>query len=153
MRLMQRYNPTGGVRDFWEFVRRPVPYRWTIWGLSLASTFLLLFFVISEEVLVPPEPPKVSFISTFAEGRSEAEIVASNIANQKRKERLAAEQAARDEQVKELYRQLGRASGMDVEAMERKIAAEKAAEAAQARAQAEAAAKVQSGGTIAPAAR
>ena len=150
---MQRYNPTGGVRDFWEFVRRPVPYRWTIWGLSLASTFLLLFFVISEEVLVPPEPPKVSFISTFAEGRSEAEIVASNIANQKRKERLAAEQAARDEQVKELYRQLGRASGMDVEAMERKIAEEKAAEAAQARAQAEAAAKVQSGGTVAPAAR
>ena len=153
MRLMQRYNPTGGVRDFWEFVRRPVPYRWTIWGLSLASTFLLLFFVISEEVLVPPEPPKVSFISTFAEGRSEAEIVASNIANQKRKERLAAEQAARDEQVKELYRQLGRASGMDVEAMERTIAEEKAAEAAQARAQAVAAAKVQSGGTVAPAAR
>lgn len=150
---MQRYNPTGGMRDFWEFVRRPVPYRWTIWGLSLASTFLLLFFVISEEVLVPPEPPKVSFISTFAEGRSEAEIVASNIANQKRKERLAAEQAARDEQVKELYRQLGRASGMDVEAMERKIAAEKAAEAAQARAQTEAAAKVQSGGTVAPAAQ
>ena len=150
---MQRYNPTGGVRDFWEFVRRPVPYRWTIWGLSLASTFLLLFFVISEEVLVPPEPPKVSFISTFAEGRSEAEIVASNIANQKRKKRLAAEQAARDEQVKELYRQLGRASGMDVEAMERKIAAEKAAEADKARAQAEAAAKVQSGGTVAPAAR
>ena len=109
---MQRYNPTGGIRDFWEFVRRPVPYRWPIWGMSALCTFGLLFLIIREEVLVPPEPPKVSFISTFAEGRSEAEIVASNIANQKRKERLAAEQAARDEEVKEMYRQLGRATGI-----------------------------------------
>ncbi len=149
MRLMQRYNPTGGIRDFWEFVRRPVPYRWPIWGMSALCTFGLLFLIIREEVLVPPEPPKVSFISTFAEGRSEAEIVASNIANQKRKERLAAEQAARDEEVKEMYRQLGRATGIDVDAMERKIAADKAAETAKAKA----AAQSRPDGTVAPAAQ
>lgn len=152
MRLIQRYNPAGGIRDFWEFVRRPVPYRWPIWGISLLCTFGLLFLVVREEVLVPPAPPKVSFISTFAEGRSEAEIVASNIANQKRKERLAAEQAARDEEVKEMYRQLGRATFVDVDAMERKIAAEKAAEAAQAQA-AKAATQSRPGGTVAPAAQ
>lgn len=148
MRLLQRYNPVGGIQDFWDFVRRPVPYRWPIWAASVACTFGLLFLVVREEVLVPPKPPKVSFISTFAPGRSDAEIIASNIANQKRKERMEAEQAKRDEEVKEMYRELGRATGIDVDAMEKKIAADKAAEAAQAKEQAQA----RPGGTVAPAA-
>lgn len=130
MRLPSRFNPTGGIADFWNEIRRPTPYRWPVLGLSLLCTFGLLFWVTKERVLVPPEPPKVSFINTFAEGRSDAEIIASNIANQKRKERLAAEQAKRDEAVKDAYRALGRATGLDVDAMERKIAADKAAEEA-----------------------
>lgn len=130
MRLLSRFNPTGGIADFWNEIRRPNPYRWPILGLSLLCSFLLLFWVTTESVLAPPERPKVSFISTFAEGRSDAEIIASNIANQRRKEQLAAEQARRDEEVKAAYRALGRATGLDVDAMERRIAEEKAAEEA-----------------------
>lgn len=130
MRLSSRYNPAGGIADFWTEIRRPTPYRWPILLASLLCTGALLYWVMRESVLVPPERPKVSFISTFEEGRSDAQIVASNIANQKRKERLAAEQAKRDEQVKEAYKALGRATGLDVDAMERNAAAEKAAEEA-----------------------
>ena len=130
MRFTSRFNPTGGILDFWREIRRPTPYRWPILGLSLLCSFALLFWVTKERVLVPPAPPKVSFISTFAEGRTDAEIVASNIENQKRKERRAAEQAKRDAEVKAAYRALGRATGLDVDAMERKIAADKAAEEA-----------------------
>ena len=133
MRLNSRFNPTGGIVDFWHEIRRPTPYRWPVLGLSLLCTFGLLFWVTKERVLVPPEPPKVSFISTFAQGRSDAEIIASNIANQKRKEEKAAEQAKLDEEVKDAYRALGRATGVDVDAMERKIAADKAAEQAAAK--------------------
>lgn len=130
MKVSSRFNPAGGIADFWNEIRRPTPYRWPVLGASLLCTFTLLFWVTKERVLVPPEPPKVSFISTFAPGRTDAEIVASNRANQARKERLAAEQAKRDEEVKDMYRALGRATGIDVDAMERKIAREKAAEAA-----------------------
>lgn len=55
-------------------------------------------------------------------------IAASNAANQARKDKLIAEQAARDEQVKGIYRTLGRMSGMDVDKIEREGAAEQAAE-------------------------
>lgn len=130
MRLPSRFNPTGGIVDFWHEIRRPTPYRWPILGLSLLCSFALLFWVTQERVLVPPAPPEVSFISTFAEGRTDAEIIASNIENQKRKERREAEQARRDAEVKAAYRALGRATGLDVDAMERKIAADKAAEEA-----------------------
>lgn len=129
MRFTSRFNPAGGIADFWNEIRRPTPYRWPVLGASLLCSFVLLFWVTQERVLIPPESPKVSFISTFAEGRTDAEIVASNRANQARKERLAAEQAKRDEEVKEMYRALGRATGIDVDAMERKIEAEKAAAA------------------------
>lgn len=127
MRLNSRFNPTGGIVDFWREIRRPTPYRWPILGLSLLCSFGLLFWVTKERVLVPPEPPKVSFISTFAEGRTDAEIIASNLENQQRKERREAERAKLEEEVKAAYRALGRATGVDVDAMERKIAADKAA--------------------------
>ena len=130
MRFPSRFNPTGGIADFWHEIRRPTPYRWPILGLSLLCSFGLLFWVTKERVLVPPERPKVSFISTFAQGRTDAEIVASNLENQKRKERREAEQARREEEAKAAYRALGRATGLDVDAMERKIAADKAAEEA-----------------------
>lgn len=150
MRFTSRFNPTGGIADFWQEIRRPTPYRWPILGVSLLCTFALLFWVTKERVLVPPEPPKVSFISTFAEGRTEAEIVASNFANQKRKERAEAERAKLEEKVKDAYRSLGRATGVDVAAMERKIAADKLA-ADKLAADRAAAAKASS--TVAPAAR
>jgi len=134
MRFTSRFNPAGGIADFWNEIRRPTPYRWPVLAASLLCTFTLLFWVTKERVLVPPESPKVSYISTFAEGRTDAEIMASNRANQARKERLAAEQAKRDEEVKDMYRALGRATGIDVDAMERKIQADKSAEAAAAKA-------------------
>lgn len=77
---------------------------------------------------IPPAPPEVTYISTFEEGRTDAQIEASNAANQAVQDRLRAEQRAREEEAKEAYRALGRASGMDVEAMERRIAQEKALE-------------------------
>lgn len=143
MRFTSRFNPAGGIADFWQEIRRPTPYRWPVLGASLLCTSGLLFWVTKESYLIPPEPPKVSFISTFAQGRSDAEIAASNLVNQQRKERLAAEQAKRDEEVKDMYRTLGRATGVDVGAMERRIAEEKAEEAAAAT----------TGAPVAPAAR
>ena len=77
---------------------------------------------------IPPAPPEVTYISTFEEGRSDAEIAASNAANQAVQDRLRAEQRAREEEARQAYRDLGRASGLDVDAMERQIARDKALE-------------------------
>jgi hypothetical protein len=74
----------------------------------------------------PPAPPEVTYISTFEGSRSDAEIEASNRANQAFQDRLRAEQAQREEEAREAYRTLGRATGLDVDAMERELAREKA---------------------------
>ncbi|MCH2487692.1 MAG: hypothetical protein MK010_08125 [Erythrobacter sp.] len=126
MRLSTRFNPVGGIQDFWSEFTRPNPYRWPILAVSLLCTFCLIFWITKERVIGPPAPPEVTYISTFAEGRTDEEIIASNIANQELQEEIRAEQAAREEEVRDMYRTLGRASGLDVEAMEAEIAEDRA---------------------------
>ncbi|OBX17775.1 hypothetical protein A9995_14765 [Erythrobacter sp. QSSC1-22B] len=131
MPIPSRLNPVGGAQDFWSEFKRPNPYRWPILGASLLSTFTLMYWVTQEQVIGPPTPPQVSFISTFADGRSEAEIIASNLENQRLKDAWEAELAVREAEVRDMYRALGRASGIDVDAMERQIDEDRAREEAE----------------------
>ena len=129
MSYWQRINPVGAVGDFVTVFRSAGRNRWRFCELAAACSFALFWIMWQEGGKGPPARPTITYITTFEPGRSDAEIVASNIANQKEQDRLAAEQARRDEEVRDIYRKLGAASGMDVAAIARKAAAERAAEA------------------------
>jgi hypothetical protein len=120
------------VSDLVEAWRQPTPYRWQILGLSVALTFTMMVLLIPESTRVPPRRPDVTFITTFAPGRTDAEIAASNLENEKRQEKLEAERLAREEERKERARILGRATGIDVDKLEaqmkRRLAAQEAAQ-------------------------
>ncbi|MGX7894470.1 hypothetical protein [Tsuneonella sp. HG222] len=130
MGFWRNVSPRGAVGDFLDTWRQPQPYRWQILGIAVALTFAIMMLFIPKSERADPERPTITYISTLDETRTDAEIVASNQANQKRKEEAEAILAARVERRKELYRALGRATGVDVAEMERKIKAEEAAEAA-----------------------
>jgi uncharacterized protein (UPF0335 family) len=134
MSFTSRFNAVGGLQDFWTEFKRPNPHRLPILAVSVLLPLGLLYILSQQRSYIEPQPPVVTYITTFAADRSDEEIRASNIANQERKERLAAEQAERDEKVREIYRSLGRATGIDVDAMDAEIAREKAAEEAAAEA-------------------
>ena len=124
----RQVHPRGAIADFVTVWRQSGGNRWRIAAISLACTFAVFSVIWQEGAHGPPRPPKITYIKTWAPHRTDAEIIASNIANEKRKERLAAEQAQRDEDVREIYKTLGRLSGMDVDAIEKKAEAERAAE-------------------------
>jgi hypothetical protein len=128
--FLRSISPKRAVKDFAGAWDQPTPYRWHILGLACAITFSMLYFLIPKSERMPPARPEVIWISTFAEGRTEGEIIASNCANQKLKDELEARLAARAELRKELYKQLGRATFIDVDEIEAKAEAERAAEAA-----------------------
>lgn len=130
MRFLSRLNPTTGIQDFWSEFRRPNPHRWPILGVSLAVTFALFYGFVVEKWRVPPEQPKVIYITTYAPDRTDAQIMASNIANQKEQDKLRAIQAKRQADIANMYRELGRATFVDVDAIDKQIAKDKAAEAA-----------------------
>ena len=130
MRLMSKINPAAGVADFWHEFTKPNPYRWPILGVSALLTGAILYPLTQERYYVEPPRPKVTYITTFDPNRTEAEIIASNIANQKRQDAIRAQQAEAAERRKEIYRTIGRATGLDVDEMERKIAEDEAKDAA-----------------------
>jgi hypothetical protein len=120
-------NPRGMISDFVTVYRQSGKNRWRIAALSAACTFGVFSLMAHQEERGLPPPPKITYISDWTTPRTDAQIIASNIANQKRKEQAEAEQAKRDEKVRDIYMAIGRASGMDVDAIKKKADAERAA--------------------------
>ncbi|RVQ67822.1 hypothetical protein EKN06_07865 [Croceicoccus ponticola] len=129
-RFFAMLNPLRAARDFRDVWVQENPYRWRIALVSLVATISVFSVMFQEEHRIEPRPPEITWITTLEPGRSDAEIVASNLANQREKERLAAERKAREEQAREVYEAIGRASGIDVEQARREGDAERAAAAA-----------------------
>lgn len=126
MSFWQDVSPTNAVKDF-THVWSENPYRWRVLALAIAVTTGLMMMIIPKSERITPEKPTVTYITSFAPGRSDEEIIASNLENKKKQEALRADQERRAEFRKQMYRDLGRASGLDVDAMERQIAEEEAA--------------------------
>ncbi len=123
-------TPTTAIGDFITVFRQAGKNRWRIAVAAAAVTTGIFSVMFQEEVRGNPRPPNVTYITVWDPHRTMAQIVASNIENQKRKDRLAAEEAEREALRRDMYKTLGRMSGMDVDAIEKKAAAERAAEEA-----------------------
>lgn len=130
MKLLRRFSPKPAIDDFANEWRRPNPHRWTILGVAVAATFAILAVFLPESQRAVPQPPQVTYITTWSPDRTREEIIASNLANQARKDERAAERARREEARREAYRAIGRATFVDVDAMEAEIERDRAAEAA-----------------------
>lgn len=146
--LPSRFNPANGIADFWNEVRRPQPYRWPILFVSILPAAGMIWWGANSTQYGEPERPTIEYITTLDPARTDAEIEAEIRANQEIKDLRAAEEARIAEEKRELYKSLGRAAGMDVEEIERKAEAERAAEKAAAekrRAEMEAKAKESAG--------
>lgn len=125
-----RFNPVPGFADLWNEIRRPRPYRWTFLALSVLPVAGILVWAVDQVEYKAPERPTIDYITTFDPERTEAEIIASNLANQEVKELREAEEARIAGRKREMYKALGAAAGMDVEEIERKAEAARAAERA-----------------------
>jgi hypothetical protein len=88
----------------------------------------MMALFIPESERAEPARPDVTYITTWQDGRSEAEILASNLENQKRKDEAAAAAALRAERRKEAARTLARASGFDPDELEKQFGDDEPAE-------------------------
>lgn len=137
MNFLRNVNPAGAIADFRTVFREAGSNRWRIALLSGAITIGLFSVMAQESWKKPRARPEIIYITSWRADRTDAETQAFIQENQRRKEeqeRLIAEQQKIGQDV---WKTLGKVSGMDVE----KIAAE--AEAERARAKAEAQAKAE----------
>lgn len=120
-------SPTGMVGDFVQVWKQAGQHRWRFAVISAACTFGVFFIMSTQEGSAPHPPPKITYISVLKQHRTDAEIEAENLANQQAKETWARELARRNKDVRELYKTIGRMSGLDVDKMAREADAEDAA--------------------------
>lgn len=125
-----RFNPKPGVLDFWNEIRKPNPYRWPILALSMAPFGVIFWWLSGETVYKTPERPAITYITTYDPDRTDEEIIATNEANQEVKDLREARDADLAKRKRELYKALGAAAGMDVDSIEARADAERAAEEA-----------------------
>ncbi|QUL36741.1 hypothetical protein [Erythrobacter sp. JK5] len=130
-----RFNPAPGIADFWHEVRKPNPYRWPILFVSMLPFGVVLYWLSGETVYKDPERPSISYITTFDPDRTDDEITASNLENQEVKELREQAEADLAQRKRDLYKALGAAAGMDVEEIEQRADAERAAAEAEEQAQ------------------
>ena len=124
----QHVRPIGMIADFREVWKQAGHNRWRIAALAAACTFGVFYVMSQQGGQAPHPPPEVTYVSSWRADRSDAEIRESNRHNQELKEQFEAEQAVRDEKVKDIYRTLGKMSGMDTERIEAEAEAERKAE-------------------------
>lgn len=120
-------TPTGMIGDFVTVWRQAGHNRWRFAAVAAACTFGIFYLMWHQEGKGPHPPPEVTYVSVLPAHRTDAEIAESNALNQKQKEAWAREQARRDEDVRSIYKTIGRMSGMDVDKIAREAEAEEAA--------------------------
>ncbi|TCD04133.1 hypothetical protein EYB45_09110 [Erythrobacteraceae bacterium CFH 75059] len=127
MGMISRYDPRGGLADFWRVFRRPDPLRWPILAASAMLTGTMLYIFAPATMYAEPARPEITYVTSFAPDRTEEEIAAAIAENQRVQDALRRLEEQRVEERKAIYRSLGRATGLDVDAMEARIRAEEAA--------------------------
>jgi hypothetical protein len=128
MSIWKNVNPSGALSDFVTVFRDAGPKRWPIAALSAFITLGMVSSMALESWKMPRALPEVTYITSFPEDWSDEESKAFRTERQRLKEERAAYAAKVDAETKQLWKSLGRASGMDVDAIERKAEAERKAE-------------------------
>ena len=128
--MWREASPVGAIADLRTVYDQAGKNRWRFMALA-ALTTLGIFSMMSWESWKKPRPlPEITLINSWPEDRTAAETRAFVLENQRQKEaREAQDKMVRDAE-RDLYRQLGRASGMDVDAIEKKAAEDAARDAA-----------------------
>jgi len=122
--FFRRVSPKRAVNDIVAHWQQPTEHRWPLLGVAIAATFAIFMLFIPDSKRIEPRSPEVTYITSWAPDRTDEEIIASNIENQRRKDERAALEQQRAELRKDIYRALGRATFIDVDEMEAEIEAE-----------------------------
>lgn len=119
-------NPTGAIGDFVTVWKQAGKRRWPFVAMAAATTLGVFYVIAGESWRGPPAKPTVVYINSWSADRPDDEIARTNAENQKLQDHITAEQARRDEKVKDIYRTLGKVSGMDVDKIEKQAKADAA---------------------------
>jgi len=98
MRLFNTPDISGGLKDFWDYMRTDRPHRWSALGLSITIPLVVFYFIARS--VNPPEPPRrqIIYVQSWPINRSDFDVrrdwlkraLEENDVNQRRREAYGA---------------------------------------------------------------
>jgi len=122
-------SPRRAVADLWRVMGAPSEFRWPGFILAAMVSGTLFWGLAGQELRALPRPPKVIYINSWRADRSDAEIIAGNIAASRKARAEAAEEEREAADIRHMYKTVGAATGLDTDTMAKQGDAERAAEA------------------------
>lgn len=121
-------SPRRALLDLWQVLGAPSEYRMRALLLAACVTGGIFYLMAQQEGRGLPRPPKVIYFESWRADRSDKEIIAGNIAAQKKADAEAAEEELHAENIRKMYKTVGAATGIDTQKMYDEGTAERAAE-------------------------
>lgn len=122
MSYFKDISPPRAIADFIAFLRAERPYKWFLLVAACVPPLLIYLTIAMDfKALNVAPPPTVTYFESWPADRSIEESRAAIMERQKQKDAML-------EQQRQRYKALGRASGMDVERIEREALAKRAAQ-------------------------
>lgn len=115
MSFWRNVSPRRAWHDLREQLGAPQPHRLRFMALAAAVTASIFLMMFKQEAKGPPLPPEVIYFPSFLPDRTDAEILKGNIAATENRKRAEAEEEARQERIRQLYKSLGDATGIETE--------------------------------------
>jgi hypothetical protein len=110
-------SPRRAVMDLWQVLGAPGEFRWRSLLLAGSVTGGIFILMVQQEGRGLPRPPEVIYIESFAPNRSDAEIIAGNIEATKKARAQEAEEERHAENIRQMYKAVGAATGLDTQKM------------------------------------
>jgi hypothetical protein len=128
--MVKEARPTNAIADFMTVFQQAGKNRWYIAAAAAMTTFGVFSMIVGQTWKKQRTLPDVTYITSWPEDRTAEETRAYIAENQRRKELREAELAKAEADQRNAYKALGGATGIDVDSIEQRAIAERAAEAA-----------------------
>lgn len=127
--FFRNVSPVRAIKDLWQILGAPSEFRFRSLALAVLVTLGIFSVMWQQGGRGLPRPPEVIYFESWRADRSDKEIIAGNIEATKKARAEAAEEQARADDVRKMYKAVGAATGLDTEAMDRQARAEREAQA------------------------
>lgn len=125
--FFRKVSPRRAVVDLWEVLGSPSEYRFIGLMMAAAVTGGIFYVMTQQGGRGLPRPPQIVYFPSFLEGRTDAEILAENREATAKARAIEAEEEASAERVRQMYRAVGNATGVDTKKAYEEGNAERAA--------------------------
>lgn len=111
--FFRNVSPRRAIVDFWQVFTAPSEYRRVGLLMAAAVTGTIFYAMAMEGGTALPRPPEIIYFPSFLEGRSDAEILAENKVATAKAKAEEAEEEARQERIRQMYKAVGDATGVE----------------------------------------